>query len=276
MVMEAVRSGLRRRRRANSATARHFSASSRLHSFLLFAAFIGLWEVIVLISDINPMLFPAPGAVAEALGSIIQDGSLLPALSETLSALAIGFALGVLVGFSLGLLIGSWPKSDTVAQPYLWGFYSTPDIAFVPVLIIWFGFDLTTKVVMVSLGVAVPMAIAVRDGVRGLDNSTLQAAVSFCARNGDVIRKIVIPGILPSVGNGVRNGISKGFTGVLVVEMTVGTSGLGREVIYAMRDFDMPRMFAFVSVMVVIAICLIVLSRRLERYTSRWREEVSL
>jgi ABC-type nitrate/sulfonate/bicarbonate transport system permease component len=251
-------------------------ALERIQGLLLLAAFVGVWQLIVSVSDISPLLFPAPGAVFTELGEIWESGLLMTALGETTYPLAVGFALGVTGGLLFGILIGLSPKADAVTHPYMWGLFTTPDIAFVPVVIIWFGYENTTKILMVFLGVAIPMAIAVRDGARTLDESTMRAAVSFCANRTDLLTKVVVPGILPSVANGVRNGISKGFTGVLVVEMTVGSSGLGRQVMYAMIQFDMPRMFAFIVVLVALAIALIMVSKRFELFASRWREQVSL
>jgi ABC-type nitrate/sulfonate/bicarbonate transport system permease component len=251
-------------------------AVARIPGVLLLAACIGVWQLVIEISDISPLLFPAPRAVLSEVGEVAESGLLMSAVGDTMYPLAVGLCLGVVAGLIFGIVIGLSPRTDAVTQPYMWGLFSTPDIAFVPIVVIWFGFGDTTKILMVFLGVSIPMAIAVRDGARTLDESTMRAAVSFCGSTRDVLLKVVLPGILPSVANGIRNGISKGFTGVLVVEMTVGSSGLGREVMYAMIQFDTARMFAFIGVLVVVAVFLITVSKRFEVFASRWREEVSL
>lgn len=248
----------------------------RLQGLALLAAFVVVWQLIIVVSDISPMLFPTPWSVVVEIREVSESGLLLTAMKATLYALGVGFVIGAVGGLLFGILVGMSPKIDAVTQPYMWGLFTTPDIAFVPIVVIWFGFGDTTKILMVALGVAIPMAIAVRDGARTLDESTMRAAISFCASRGDLLRKVVVPGILPSVASGVRNGIAKGFTGVLVVEMTVGTTGLGRQVMYAMIQFDIARMFAFIVVLVVLAVTLIMLSKWFETFTSRWREEVSL
>ena len=249
---------------------------ARLPGAVLLCGFVVAWHFAVVLSDISSMLFPGPLEVWRELGEISRNGLLVKASRETVVPLLTGLVIGVGAGLLLGLLIGTSRRADMVTQPYMWGMFTTPDIAFVPIVIAWFGFGTTTKVLMVTLAVMIPMAIAVRDGVRTLDDSMVRVAVAFCASGRDLLRKVVLPATIPSVANGVRNGISKGFTGVLVVEMTVGSSGLGRQVIYTMIQFDMARMFAFVAVLVVIAVVLIALSKRLEAYASRWREEVAL
>jgi NitT/TauT family transport system permease protein len=88
--------------------------------------------------------------------------------------------------------------------------------------------------------------------------------------------KVIAPYTLPFIASGVRNGISRGFVGLLVIELTVGSGGIGTEVMQSMRDFNTARMFAFASTLIAIALILISLSRRVEAYASRWREEVSV
>lgn len=243
---------------------------------LLFLAFIGVWQLIVMVSGVSSLLLPGPEDVAQELGILLQGDAMYEALWHTSYALAIGFALGAVSGILLGMLLGLSRKTDAIAQPYLWGIFSAPDLAFVPLVILWFGFGDVTKVLMVFIGVIVPFTIAVRDGVRTVDESSIQAAVSFCATRLDLLRKVISPAIIPSLGSGVRNGLSRGFGGVLVVEMTVGTTGLGREVTRTMQRFETSRMLAYITILIILAIVLIVASKAFENYVSRWRDEVSV
>lgn len=252
------------------------AASVRLPSLALLVALVVGWQLFVALGDVNPTLLPGPGAVVEQFGELWQIGLLQRAFVSTMYALLVGLVLGTVAGVLLGLVVGMLPRVDLGASPYMWGLFSTPDIALVPIVILWFGFGDTTRIGMVFLAVTIPLALSCKDGVRTIDGSLLRAAVSFCANRRDVFTKVVVPSTIPSIATGIRNGISRGFVGVLVVEMTVGTSGLGREVMYAMRQFNTARMFAFVLVLVVIAVVLIGLSKRLEAYASRWREEVTL
>ncbi len=87
---------------------------------------------------------------------------------------------------------------------------------------------------------------------------------------------MIIPGTLPFIASGIRNGISRGFVGLLVIELTVGSGGIGTQVMRSMRNFDTARMFAFAAVLIVFAMVLIGISRRVENYASRWREEVKV
>ena len=243
---------------------------------LVFGALILGWQLIIVLGDVPELLLPRPTAVVEQFGQVWDVGLLQEAFIDTMVALGAGLLLGIPAGIVLGLVIGSAPRVDLALGPYMWGLFSTPDIALVPIVILWFGFGMETKVWMVFLAVTIPLALNCKDGVRTVDDSLVRMGISSCARRRDLFTKVIVPSTLPSIATGVRNGIARGFVGVLVVEMTVGTSGLGREVMYAMRQFNTARMFVFVGVLVLLAIVLISLSRRVERYVSRWREEVVL
>lgn len=253
---------------------RHIVA--RLPGLAVLASLILAWQLVVVLADLRPLILPSPMAVAGQLVEVWQIGLLQKAFLATMFALGVGLAFGIVAGLLLGLLIGASPRADMAASPYMWGIFSTPDIALVPIVILWFGFGFTTKIGMVFLAVTVPLALSCKDGVRTVDDSLVRVASSFCSNRRDMFLKVIVPSTIPSIATGIRNGLSRGFVGVLVVEMTVGTSGLGREVMYAMRHFNTARMFVFIGVLVVIAVVLITVSKRLESYASRWREEVSL
>lgn len=252
------------------------AVGGRVPGVLAFSALILGWQLTIIVGDVPELLLPGPMAVIEQFGETWDIGLLQSAFLDTMMALGIGLMLGIPAGILLGLLVGAAPRVDLALGPYMWGLFSTPDIALVPIVILWFGFGLETKVWMVFLAVTIPLALNCKDGVRTVDDSLVRMGISSCAGRRDLFTKIIVPSTLPSIATGVRNGIARGFVGVLVVEMTVGTSGLGREVMYSMRQFNTARMFVFVGVLIVLAIFLITLSRRLESYVSRWREEVVL
>jgi ABC-type nitrate/sulfonate/bicarbonate transport system permease component len=126
----------------------------------------------------------------------------------------------------------------------------------------------------VFISTLLPVIISSKEGIQTVDENLVRAARSFGANRLDLFRRVVIPYTLPFIANGVRNGIARGFVGLLIIEMTVGSGGIGTQVMRSMRQFDTARMFAFIAVLVVTALVLITLSRKLEAYVSRWREEV--
>ncbi len=250
--------------------------SARVPGVLSFIAFLFLWQLAIWIFDPKPVLLPGPGAVWEAFRGSISDGTLWPAVTDSMSAMMIGLLLSLVIGIPLGLLIGMSPTTDLLTSPYLWGFFAMPRIALAPLLILWLGFGDQTKVTLVFLSAVIPLMLSCKDGVQTADQSLIDAARSFGANRFDVFGRVIIPGTLPFIASGVRNGISRGFVGLLVIELTVGSGGIGTQVMRSMRNFDTARMFAFAAVLIVFAMVLIGISRRVENYASRWREEVKV
>lgn len=247
---------------------------NRFVGVISLVAFLILWQLVVWISQINPILLPAPGSVLSQFLASAGDGLLVPAVLDSLRGLFIGLVLALVAGILAGLVIGGSRWLDLLTGPYLWAFFATPRLALLPLIILFLGLDLTTKIVMVFLSALLPVVLSVKEGVQTVDESLLKAARSFGASRIDLFRHVVIPFTLPFIANAIRNGISRGFVGLLIVEMRLGAGGIGTEVMRAMRQFNTALMFAFVAVLIVTALTLITLSRMFETKVSQWREQV--
>jgi ABC-type nitrate/sulfonate/bicarbonate transport system permease component len=248
----------------------------RMPGVLALIGFILIWQLLIVLFDPSPILLPGPLSVAQAFVTAVEDGSMWSASLDSMTAMAIGLAWALVIGIPLGLWIGMSPTTDLITSPYLWGLFAMPRIALAPLMIVWLGFGLETKVWLVFLSAVIPLILSCKDGVQTADSSLIAAARSFGAGRMALFAKVIAPSTLPFIASGIRNGISRGFVGLLVIELTVGSGGIGTQVMRSMRAFDTARMFAFALLLVVIALVLISLSRRLEGYASRWREEVSL
>ena len=248
----------------------------RLPGVASLAAFLAIWQLLILIFDPNPILFPGPAEVGREFATAWAEDDLWPAVSESMRPMAIGLVISLVVGIPLGLIIGMSPTLDLITSPYLWAFFAMPRIALAPLMIVFFGYGTEVKIWLVVLSAVVPILLSCKDGVQTVDESLLRAARSFGAGRVDMFAKVITPYTLPFIASGVRNGISRGFVGLLVIELTTGNGGIGSEVMASMRNFNTGRMFAFAAVLIVIALVLISLSRRVEAYASRWREEVSV
>jgi ABC-type nitrate/sulfonate/bicarbonate transport system permease component len=249
---------------------------ARLIGLFSFLVFLAIWQAIVWISDANPLLLPGPSAVVQQLGHVAANGMLGRAAAESAQPLFAGLASAILVGVIGGLLIGASRWADLITFPYLYGLFATPRIAMAPLFVLWFGLGFEAKFWLVFLSTLLPVMLSSKEGVLTVDDSLIRAARAFGAKKIDVFKRVVIPFTLPFIANGVRNGIARGFVGLLVVELIVGSGGIGREIVRATRQFNTARVFAFVAVLMFVALLLISLSRRLEAFASRWREEVYL
>jgi ABC-type nitrate/sulfonate/bicarbonate transport system permease component len=246
----------------------------RLTGVISLMAFLAIWQLVVVITEINPILLPSPGSVVEQLVEAVQLGLFWPAVTSSLKALVVGLVLALVVGVVVGLVIGASSWLDLVTGPYLWASFATPRIALAPLIVLWLGVGLSAKVWLVFLSALLPVILSCKEGVQTVDESLVRAARSFGAGRVALFRHVVIPFTLPFIANGIRNGIARGFVGLLIIEMTVGTGGIGTQVMKSMRGFNTARMFAFVAVLVIAALTLISLSRKLEARASRWREEI--
>lgn len=249
--------------------------TDHLPGIVSLVVLLTFWQLVVVVFDPSPIVFPGPRLVFDALFTAILDGSVTEAIKASTWPLTAGMLLSMLA-IPVGLAIGLSPVADLVTSPYLWGFFALPNIAFAPLLILWFGFGTTTRIWMVFLSAAVPLALSCKDGVQTVDPSLVRAARSFGGGRTSVFVKVVAPCALPFIASGVRNAISRGFVGLLSVEMLVGSAGIGGEVIQSMRTYDTARMFGFVVLLIAIALVLVSGSRRLEVWASRWREDVHI
>jgi NitT/TauT family transport system permease protein len=243
---------------------------------LAFIGFLGLWQLLIVIFDPSPILFPSPASVAQEWVEAAANGSMWEATADSMYAMSIGLVIALVIGIPLGLWIGMSPTADLITSPYMWGFFAMPRIALAPLMVMWLGFGAEIKIWLVVISAIIPLMLSCKDGVQTTDESLLRAARSFGASKLQVFARVIAPNTLPFIASGVRNGISRGFVGLLVIELTVGTGGIGTQVIRSMRDLNTDRMFAFTATLIALALILVSLSRRLENYASRWREEVVL
>jgi ABC-type nitrate/sulfonate/bicarbonate transport system permease component len=247
-----------------------------LPGVLSLAVFIALWHLVIVVFDPNPILFPGPVEVGDEFVTAWREGEMWPAVSNSMRAMFLGLVISLVVGIPLGLAIGMSATADLLTSPYLWAFFAMPRISLAPLMILFLGFGFEVKVWLVVLSAVIPIMLSCKEGVQTVDESLVRAARSFGAGRLEMFGKVIAPYTLPFIASGVRNGISRGFVGLLVIELTVGSGGIGTEVMQSMRNFNTGRMFAFASTLIAIALVLISLSRKLEAYASRWREEVTV
>jgi NitT/TauT family transport system permease protein len=247
---------------------------ARLPGLASLLVFFAVWQLAVVLAGVSEIVLPRPLSVWNQFLEVWGNGLLWPAVRSSLEALSVGLSLALVTGVMLGLIIGSSRWLDLMTSPYLWGFFSTPRIAMAPLVILWLGFGFSAKVLLVFLSALLPVLLQVKEGVQTVDEPLVRAARAFGASRKDLFAKVVVPFTLPYIATAIRQGVSRGFVGLLIIEMTVGSGGIGTEVMRAMRSFNSARMFAFIAVLVVTALGLITLSRMFERSISRWREEV--
>jgi ABC-type nitrate/sulfonate/bicarbonate transport system permease component len=251
-------------------------AHKRLPGLLSLIAFIAVWQLAIVIFRPSEIVLPGPWPVWQAFVDAVGDGSMAAALRGSAGPLAIGMTIA-LIAIPIGLAIGMSPVADLITSPYLWGFFALPNVAFAPLLVLITGLSDATRILMVILSASVPLCLSCKDGVQTVDASLVRAARAFGGRRIAVFYKVIAPCSLPFIASGVRNAISRGFVGLVSVELLVGVRGsIGGEVRDSMRTFDTARGFAFILLLIALALVLVSASRYFEVLASRWREAVVL
>jgi NitT/TauT family transport system permease protein len=184
---------------------------------------------------------------------------------------AIGFVLASLVGIVVGLLTASFERVNLIAAPWIAGLYASPTIALAPLLILWFGVGIWSKVAVVFIVVVFPMIINTDAGIRNTDQHLVEAVRSFGASQWQIFTKVSLPGALPMILAGLRLGVGRGLIGVVVGELAGSRAGIGYIINNASQVFNMSQLFAGVILLSAAGIVLTALFGRLETVLAPWR-----
>jgi ABC-type nitrate/sulfonate/bicarbonate transport system permease component len=219
----------------------------------------------------NPILFTYPTAIAYAAMDMIADGTLLTALSQSLIVLSTGFALGTLLGIGLGLLAGRSLVAGGLLDIPVTALYATPMVALVPILVLWFGFGMSAKIVVVLLFTIFPVLINTMRGVREVDPRLVEVAHAFCSTEHRLWTDLVLPSALPFVMTGVRLAIGRALIAVIVAEFYTAISGLGYLIVANAHAFQTARVFVPVVVLMALGLVSTGLLEMAEARLSPWR-----
>jgi len=237
------------------------------------AAILLAWEVYGQL--LNPILLSSPTAVVAAGFDMIADGSLPQALGDSLVVLGLGLTFGVVLGVVLGLLAGRSEPLAALLEFPVNALYATPAVALIPIIVLWFGFETTTKVVVVFLFVVFPVFINTMRGVHEVDPELVEVARTFCSNERRMWADLILPSALPYIVTGIRIAIGRALIGVIVAEYYTALSGLGLLIARNANSFQTARMFVPIVVIALLGVVLTALLEWLEHRLARWRETPS-
>lgn len=239
---------------------------------VLFAAVLfGAWEGYARVLA-EPVLLPTPSAVATAFAEITFGGPLVPALLESMRLLVLGFVAALVLGIVLGLVVGRYTVADRTLSPYFNGLYALPVVALVPLVLVWFGFGLTGRVIVVFLAAFFPILINTYTGVRETPAELLEVARSFGV-DGELglLRRVVIPATVPFMMAGVRLGIGRGIVGMAIAEVYLRLGGIGSLIAGYGAVFSTDLLIAAILPLPLLGIGLTKLFIRFEKRFEYWR-----
>jgi ABC-type nitrate/sulfonate/bicarbonate transport system permease component len=219
------------------------------------------------------LFFTVPSAVAGTLWRMFATGSIWAPLGVSASAFALGLGLAILVGLPLGVVLGRSSVLNEMLDPFVTAFNATPRLVFLPLLMLWLGIGLWSKVAIVFLGALFPLLINTYEGVRNADKVLINVVRSFGAGEWDIARLVVVPNSLPFIMVGLRLAIGRAVLGVVVAEFFGAQDGLGVVMVRAASGFKVDVVFAGLIVFAGLSLLMTGLVRLLEERMSRWRPQ---
>ncbi len=241
---------------------------SPLLSALLFVAFFGLWEGTVRLLHLPRYILPPPSRIlAEA---VVGFAGYLPHIVTTLQEMLLGIALAYAVALPLALLMDRYPLVERALFPILIGSQAVPVFALAPLLVLWFGYGVPSKVIMASLIVFFPLVVNTRDGLRAADPDLVALLRSMGASDWQIFRKVRVFAALPYFFSGTRIAVSVSTIGAVIGEWVGSTRGLGYLMLHANAQLRVDVVFVAVLYLTVLGVGLFYLVVALERLALPW------
>lgn len=238
---------------------------------ILLIVIILLLEVLTRLQIITNLTLPRPSDVLRTLVDLFNSGLLLTHLLPSLMRLLIGSMMGVLLGISIGIAIGllSWVRAGLV--PLVAALFPIPKIALLPLFVIWFGIDETSKYALIAFGTFTPTVVATYGAVDQVERPLIQMGQSFSLSWHAIVRKIILPGALPGILSGLRVSLAIAIILLVAAEMLGTEYGIGAYILEAGSLYDLERLFAGVAILSLLGIVVSSFVGVLERYFLRWR-----
>jgi NitT/TauT family transport system permease protein len=222
--------------------------------FLFYAGLLALWQVLYMAEVWSPFLFPSPSEVWSALWRNIENGLIFESLQTTMGRLLIGFALAFVAGTAMGVGMGTAKWIEDTLGSLVLGMQSLPSITWLPVAVLWFGLTERAIIFVVFMGSVFAIAISARDGVRNIPPLQRRASQVFGATRWQAIRYVTLPGMLPSMTQGLKLGWSFSWRSLMAGELLFVSGGLGF-LLQVGRDLnDMALVLSIMGVIVLVGL----------------------
>lgn len=237
-----------------------------------FAALVGLWKLITFAFSIKPYLLPSPESVARAYASWLGT-TLWIHTWTTLQEVLAGFALGASLGLALGLALGKSRRLERLCMPYAVGAQIAPKIVLAPLVVIWFGFGIWSKVVLTAAMVFFPILVNTMLGIRSIPSEKQELLRAGGATAIQRLLKLEIPSILPAIMAGMRTSMTLAVIGAVVGEFMGATRGVGYFVAYSAGLMNTAEVFAGIIQLILLGLVLYWAIALLERVVMPWSED---
>lgn len=228
-----------------------------------------LWELAVRIGNVPKFMLPAPSVIAQEF--IDYGHRLLPNAGVTLFEVLFGFALSVLISIPLAVVIVYSRVIERILYPLIVSSQTVPMVAVAPLLLTWFGYGMTPKIVIVILQTFFPIVVNTVMGLNSASREMIYLAKSMGASNWQIFWKFRLPQALPSIFAGLKLATAMSVIGAIVAEFVGANAGLGYVILVAGGAFNITRQFAAIILIVVIGIVFFAVLEQIERLAMPWR-----
>ncbi len=235
---------------------------------LSLAVVLTAWQIVG--SGINETLFTVPTKIVAAGIQMIASGELWQYLAPSLVVLLLGLAIAAVLGIATGLLLARFWALDTALDMYVTFLYSIPSVALLPVIVLWAGFDVTAKVIVLVLFAFFPLAINTYQGVKNVDPKLIEVGRAFRCSERQLWSNIVLPGALPFIVTGIRLAVGRGMIGMVLADLYTAISGIGYLIVSSASTFQVDKMFVPIVTLGLLGVTLTALLRVVEQYVAPW------
>nr|WP_092415834.1 aliphatic sulfonate ABC transporter permease SsuC [Collimonas sp. OK307] len=242
----------------------------RLLPWLLPVALILAWEFAAKVGWLSSRILPEPWAVARAAWSLALSGELWTHVRISAWRAISGFAVGGGLGLLLGLLTGTFKQAETLLDTSIQMIRNIPALALIPLVILWFGIDESSKLFLVSIGVFFPVYLNTFHGIRSVDKGLIEMAKSYGLSDWPLYRDVILPGALPSILVGVRFALGLVWVLLIVAETISAQAGIGYMTMNAREFLQTDVVLVGILLYALLGKLADILARLLERYWLRW------
>lgn len=243
--------------------------ASKYVALVLGLFILSFWELAAIMEWLPQFIIPAPSAIINAL--ISQREALFYNSMITLYQALVGLFFGVLLAFILAVSMDRMPLVRKAMYPYLIVSQTIPTVAIAPILVLWLGYGILPKVVLVILTTLFPIVINILEGFASVDKDAINLLGLMGANHWQILRHVKLPASLSYFYSGLKISVSYAFVGSVVAEWLGGFEGLGVYMIRAKNSFSYQNMFAAIIVISVVSLLLLGIVSVIERYTTPWQ-----
>ncbi len=257
-----------------TAPRRRWEIPAWVSSLVLLLVLLGGWQAYVSIFEVSAFILPSPTAVIASWVDMLQTRSLWMHTWITVAETFAGFFFAVIFGVVVGAILGKWPKLEQILNPFIVTTQVVPKVAIVPLFVLWFGFGMTSKIVVAGLLAFFPILTNTILGVKSVSLGHRDVMITLNASRLQTFMQLELRSALPYILSGMEMGIVLAIIGAVVGEYLGGNQGLGNLAVKEMNSYDTTRLFAVIIHLSVVGFAFYAAMVALRRIFIPWHESV--